>query len=81
MLETTHKPVQTSKDDERKAELFDPLRPFSKSVRSFALQALDEDLAEAMAGNWDHKTLEGGGHEFTLTLPNGLAGFCTSGCR
>ncbi len=49
------------------------LRPYGvEGVRSFAVEPLDPALAEFARGDWRHEALEGGGHRFSLLLPNGV---------
>lgn len=61
-------------DPERKRQPFRILHPYTvPGVRSFALEPLDPKLAEFARGDWAHEALPGGGHRFTLLLPNGVA--------
>lgn len=76
ILDTTY--VITTKgleghDPDRKRAPLQIMHPYAvKGVRSFALEPLDATLAEVARGDWAHRELPGGGHEFSLQLPNGI---------
>lgn len=59
-------------DPKRERRPLQILHPYEKvpEVRSFAVEPLEPALLEFARGDWAHEALPGGGHRFSLLLPN-----------
>jgi YidC/Oxa1 family membrane protein insertase len=68
--ESTFASVQSSEDDAREAQLFHLIKPFLPAEDGvFGLAVEPESYKDAKKQVWQHSALPGGGHRFSLVLP------------
>lgn len=72
---TYHAVLEKGESDDVEKTPYQPLHPYSSDVRSLGLEPYSGAGDMAWVGHttrWKHTALAGGGHQFQLTLPNGL---------